>query len=83
MNVPPCPIAVVRLEKIERRIRGLVLGPGIWARWRWWRKKRTRPTNARRKGTRMGADVQGAIVPAKVMGIRNAVDETRKMTVPM
>ena len=35
MNVPECPIRVVRLEKIERRIRGLVL-EGCKERRFWW-----------------------------------------------
>jgi hypothetical protein len=42
----------------------------------------TRPQKPRTNGSKMGTDDQDATVPAKVMGRRNAVDDTRNRKAP-
>lgn len=72
----------MRFEKIERRIRGCVF-EGCEERWRWWKINAAKPQKPRRKGSKIGTEVQGAMVPATVMGRRKAVDDTRKRIAPM
>ena len=51
-------------------------------RYFWWNMNATRPQKPRMNGSKMGTDDQGATVPAKVMGRRNAVDDTRNRKAP-